>query len=359
MDDVLRVGLVGCGYWGKKHLRVLNELPGCEVVALCEPSAKTLESVPRGYLPAMVTGDYEAFLKSGLDAVVIATPARTHYPLAMQALEAEKHVLIEKPFTTRTSDALALIGAAERRGLTLMVGHTYVYHPAVAYLKSIVDSGTLGQLAYVHMARLNFGLLQPDVDVLWDLAPHDVSILMHILGQEPLVGGARGTSAVTPERYEVAHVDLEFMDGLLAHVHVSWLEPTKVRRITLIGTERIAVYNDVAPDDTIRIYDKSIRMEPSELIPGRMSAKYLHGDTTIPFLAEIEPLKAEISHFMECARTGARPISGGWEGMQVVRVLESVARSLYNGGTMESVPQDLLLSRHDQVSSPQMNWAFR
>jgi len=356
----IRVGLAGCGYWGRKHLRVLNELPGCEVTALCEPSAAVLETVPRGYLPQLVTSDYDAFLQGGLDAVVIATPAHTHFTLAERALAAGKHVLIEKPFTTRTSDALALISAAENRGLTLMVGHTYVYHPAVAFLKDLIESGQLGPLHYVHTSRLNFGLLQPDVDVLWDLAPHDISILLHILGQEPLVAGARGTAGIQPQRYEVAHVDLEFLDGLFAHVHVSWLEPVKVRRLTLIGADRIVVYNDVSQGESIKIYNKAIRLEPSSRDPGQMSAKYIQGDVNIPFLPEVEPLKAESTHFLECIRLGKRPISDGWEGLRVVRILESISKSLYNGGTMESLPHDLLLNHErSYVANPQKYWAFR
>ena len=350
---------MGCGYWGRKHLRVLNELPGCEVVALCEPSTVALETVPRGYLPDIVTADYEQFLKSGVEAIVIATPAHTHYPLAARALEAGKHVLIEKPFTTKSSDALELISAAERQDLTLMVGHTYVYHPAVAFLKDILESGQLGPLHYVHTSRLNFGLLQPDVDVLWDLAPHDISILLHILGQEPLVAGARGTAGIEPQRYEVAHVDLEFLDGLFAHVHVSWLEPVKVRRLTLIGADRIVVYNDVSQGEAIRIYNKAIRLEPSERDPGLMAAKYIQGDVNIPFVPDMEPLKAECAHFLECIRDGTRPVTDGWAGLRVVRILESVSKSLYNGGTMESLPHDLLLTNESYVADPQKYWAYR
>jgi len=356
----VRVGLVGCGYWGRKHLRVLHELPGCEMQALCEQSASALESVPRAYLPETVTADYDAFLNSGIDAVVIATPAHSHFPLALRALEADKHVLIEKPFTTKSSDALTLIALAQKRNLTLMVGHTYVYHPAVAFLKDLLETGELGPLNYIHTSRLNFGLLQPDVDVLWDLAPHDISILLHILQQEPLVAGARGTAGVNPERYEVAHVDLEFLDGLFAHVHVSWLEPVKVRRLTLIGADRIVVYNDVSQAEPIKIYNKAIRAAPNPDNPERIDVKYVNGDINIPFLADTEPLKAECNHFLDCIQKGARPKSDGWEGLRVVRILESAARSLYNGGMMESLPQDLLLSHQaDYAANSQRYWAFR
>ncbi|HEY6073157.1 MAG TPA: Gfo/Idh/MocA family oxidoreductase, partial [Anaerolineales bacterium] len=236
----------------------------------------------------------------------------------------------------------------------------YVYHPAVAFLKELLGTGQLGPLSYVHTSRLNFGLLQPDVDVLWDLAPHDISILLYILGQEPLVAGARGTAGINPERFEVAHVDLEFLDGLFAHVHVSWLEPVKVRRLTLIGADRIVVYNDVSQGEAIRIYNKAIRTEPHVGNPERLDVKYVNGDINIPFLPDTEPLKTECAHFLDCIQKGARPTSDGWEGLRVVRILESAARSLYNGGTMESLPQDLLLSQQASYAAhPQKYWAFR
>ncbi|MEX0786799.1 MAG: Gfo/Idh/MocA family oxidoreductase, partial [Dehalococcoidia bacterium] len=197
-NRTVRVGLVGCGYWGSKHLRVLNELRGCEVSALCETSIENIVKQPRAFLPALVTADYDAFLAEAMDAVVIATPAKTHFELAMRALERNKHVLIEKPFTTNIDDALTLITTARHRGLTLAVGHTYVYHPAVEYLRGMIERNELGRLRYIHTARLNFGILQPDVDVLWDLAPHDLSILLYVLQQEPEVAGARGAACINP-----------------------------------------------------------------------------------------------------------------------------------------------------------------
>lgn len=329
----VRVGLAGCGYWGSKHLRVLNELPGAEVVALCEPSPANLAKVPRGLLPAFITSDFGEMLDA-VDAVVIAAPARLHYPLARAALLRDKHVLTEKPFATSTKEALELIDLAQARGLTLMVGHTYVYHPAVQYIRDYVQGGRLGAIYYIHTARLNFGLLQPDVDVLWDLAPHDLSILMYLLGEEPMIAGARGTARINPRLCEVAHLDLEFLDGLLAHIHVSWLEPVKVRRMTIIGSEQTLVYDDVAQGEMIRIYNKSIRL--GEPVGGGFGPPaYISGDVSIPFVQDAEPLKQEDAHFLDCIRTGARPRSDGFEGMKVVHTLESAAKSLYNGGYME------------------------
>ena len=241
LENRIKVGLAGCGYWGSKHLRVLNELPDCELAALCEPSAENLDKVSKAFLPEFITDDFDEMLETDIDAVVIAAPARLHYPLAKAALLKGKHVLTEKPFATTSEHALDLAETATARGLTVMVGHTYVFHPAVQYLKELVKSGDLGDLLYIHTARLNFGLLQPDVDVLWDLAPHDLSILAYLLEEEPMVAGARGAARINPNLAEVAHLDLEFMDGLFAHIHVSWLEPVKVRRITRIGSEKTGV----------------------------------------------------------------------------------------------------------------------
>jgi predicted dehydrogenase len=342
----IRVGLAGCGYWGSKHLRVLNEIPNCEVVALCEPSEANLKKVPKGLLPNFITDDFEEMVAGDIDAVMIAAPARLHYPLARMALLADKHVFTEKPFTTNSNEAMDLIDIAEARRLTLMVGHTYVYHPAVQFLKRYISEGRMGPLHYIHMARLNFGLLQPDVDVLWDLAPHDISILMHLLGEEPMVAGARGTARVNPRLAEVAHLDLEFLDGLLAHIYVSWLEPVKVRRLTVVGAEQALVYDDTAQGEMIRIYNKSIQLGEPRGEGAFGPPSYHTGDTVIPFVADAEPLRQEDQHFLDCIRRGERPRSDGIEGLKVVHILESAAKSLYNGGSMEYLTPGLYLNSH-------------
>jgi len=333
----IKVGLAGCGYWGSKHLRVLNELPECDLTAMCEPSTANLDKVSEAFLPEFITDDFDEMIETDIDAVVIAAPARLHYPLAKAALLKGKHVLTEKPFATTSEHALELAQLATARGLTVMVGHTYVFHPAVQYLKELVKSGELGDLLYVHTARLNFGLLQPDVDVLWDLAPHDLSILAYLLDDEPMVAGARGAARINPHLAEVAHLDLEFIDGLFAHIHVSWLEPVKVRRITLIGSEKTVVYDDVTPAEMIRIFNKSITLGERTGETGFAPPTYNDGDITVPFVRQDEPLKLEDAHFMDCVRTGARPRSDGWHGLKVVSILESASRSLYNSGSLEDL----------------------
>ena len=348
----LRIGLVGCGYWGSKHLRVFNELAESSLIALCEPSPDKVAAQPQAFLPPLVTGDYDRFLAAPTDAVVIATPARTHYELAKRALEHGKHVLIEKPFTTSADDAQALIHEADRRDLTLAVGHTYVYHPAVEFLKTYIQSGQLGKVQYVHTSRLNFGLLQPDVDVVWDLAPHDLSILLYVLQREPLFAGARGTACFNTKACEVAHIDLEFPDGPTAHIYVSWLEPRKVRRLTFVGDEKTIVYDDVAQGETLRIFDQSIKLVPTNGASSPVTPHYLRGDATIPFVDGREPLKMECLRFLECIRSGEQMRSSGRDGLQVVRVLEAAEKSLYNGGTAERVQMPFSVSRNEGVLTP-------
>lgn len=329
---------------------MLNELHGCEVTALCETSIENIVKQPRAFLPSLVTADYDAFLAEPLDAVVIATPAKTHFELAMRALERGKHVLIEKPFTTNIDDALTLITAARHRGLTLAVGHTYVYHPAVEYLRGMIERNELGRLRYIHTARLNFGILQPDVDVLWDLAPHDLSILLYILQQEPEVAAARGASCINPPFCEIAHLDLQFPEGPFAHVYVSWLEPTKVRRFTFVGEEKTAVYDDVAQGEMIRIYDKSIKLTTSNGHQGMLAPQYIERDITIPHLGNGEPLKNEISHFLDCIRSDAPAISDGWEGLKVVRILEAAQQALYGGDPLEARAREPIALREAAMS---------
>lgn len=342
---MVRIGIVGCGYWGSKHLRVFNALPGCNVHALCDTNAQLLERAARAYEPELATTDFEEFLSGPIDAVVIATPARTHFRLTQAALQADKHVLVEKPFTATSSEAQELVELADERELTLMVGHTFVYNPAVLFLKELLDRRYLGDLYHVHTARLNFGLLQPDVDVVWDLAPHDLSIILYLLEQEPIAVGARGSAHVNASLCEVAHMDLQFPQGVTAHIHLSWLDPCKVRRFTLVGSKRMAIYDDISPGEMVRIYDKRVKLTNRNGSPVYHPVEYALGDTRIPYIADQEPLRNEGEHFLHCIRTGERPRSDGRAGLQVVRILETVEKSLYNGGAMEPLaPAPAVLS---------------
>jgi len=278
----------------------------------------------------------EPVTRGDIQAVVIATPAKTHFALAKKALLSNKHVLVEKPFTTTTAQALELIQLAEQKGRTIMVGHTFLFSPPVRALKKLIQAGDLGRLLYIHSARLNFGLLQPDVNVLWDLAPHDVSIVLHLMDEPPVAVGARGIGYLNRRLSEVAHADLLFANSVLAHIHVSWLEPSKVRRFTVIGTERMAVFDDMANGEPLKIYDREVKLS-SQNGGKPHTPTYLYGDIRIPHLADSEPLKEECSHFLQCIRSGEVPVSDGWAGLQVVGVLESLQRSLGNHGAMMTV----------------------
>lgn len=328
-EDGLRVGVVGVGYWGSKHLRVLRGLPEvAKVVAIDERL---------GLLP-----DFAHLLDSGegytslatalphIDAVVIATPPTSHLALAMQAVEAGKHVLVEKPLATRACDASDLIEAAEAAGVVLMTGHTFEYNAAVTTLRDLVSSGELGDLYYLDSARLNLGLYQTDVNVVLDLAPHDISIANYVLGARPTAVTAWGSRHVHPDFEDVAYLRLEYGTlGVRANVHVSWLDPHKVRRTTAVGSKKMAVYNDIA-EERIRIHDKSA------VPPGADAARvsYQFGDVRSPHVLFAEPLMVQDRHFAACIRDGATPRSDGYSGLAVVEALEAAQISMSQGRTV-------------------------
>ena len=334
----MKIGVAGCGYWGSKHLRVVDELPEAELAAICDPNAAQLKRAGARYGGALLTRDFDELLAAPVEAVIVATPANTHYELVRRALLAGKHVLVEKPMAAGTAQALELVRLAEERGLTLMVGSTFLYSSPVRFLRTVVQRGDLGRPLYVHSARLNFGLLRQDVDVLWDLAPHDLAIIMYVLGRSPVAIGARTVNCTDAGLPEVAHADLRFPDDLLAHIEVSWLHPAKVRRLTLVGSEGMLVYDDVAAGETIRIYDRKIT--PRAARNGTPPpVDYSFGDVRIPHLPEVEPLREQCSHFVRCIRTGERPLSDGRHGLEVVRILEALGRSAAAGGVMEPLAQ--------------------
>ena len=348
---MVNIGLVGCGYWGKKYLRVLGDLSEGRLTAVCDADPVLLEKTLAGKPRLLATTSYDDLLSSNIDAVVIATPAVTHFPLARKALEQGKHVLVEKPFTVTSKESVELIRLAEEQQLTLMVGATFLYSQPVRMLKQLITAGDLGQVLYVHSSRLNFGLLRPDVDVLWDLAPHDLSILLYLLDSEPVAVGTRGVSCVNPRISEVAYADLLFGNDVYAHLHLSWLEPQKVRRLTVVGSERMVIYDDLAGNEAIRLYDRRVspvyengngnghassngRSNGNGAAPMQQFNYHL-GDVRLPYVKDAEPLHEEVSHFVYSIRNGARPLSDGLHGLQVVRILEALTRSLEQGGAME------------------------
>ncbi len=343
----MRVGVVGYGYWGSKHARVLQSLPDVEVV-IVERDPRRLAAAKEAFPHLTLIDSFEAAL-SQVDAMVLATSPSTHAPLGLAALDAGIHVLIEKPLATSSEDALALVELAELKGLTLMVGHTFEYNPAVRMLRDIVQAGDLGDIRYIDSARLNLGLYQPDVNVIWDLAPHDVSITNYLLGANPYRVSAWATRHTPTDYEDVAYLQVEYIEPCVrSYIHVSWLDPRKVRRVTVVGSDKMAVYNDVDTSEPIRIYDVGVDCDEDALAPDRPLV-YRYGDILSPRVSGAEPLAEEDRHFLECIRTGQRPVSDGHSGLAVVRVIEAASRSVNNGGgqvdiepTIDLVPAPVL-----------------
>jgi predicted dehydrogenase len=334
-NGVVKVGVAGFGYWGPKLVRNFGEMADGELSWVSDLDAARLQRVRTQYPSVRTTQSFDEMLRSGIDAVVVATPIWTHYKLAKTALLAGKHVMVEKPLTANAAEAEELTEIAESRGLTLMVGHTFEYNAAVRALREIVQSGEIGEVLYVDAARLNLGLFQTKANVLWDLAPHDLSILLYVLQQDPIAVSARGSASVTPGIHDVAYVELRFPNNVLAHVHLSWLDPCKVRRVTVVGSKKMVVYNDLHEVEKIRIYDKGVDRPYETDRFSDFHLTYRYGGMNVPYIPFQEPLRAQCEHFVHCIRTGERPQSDGRVGTKVVRILEEADKSLQNGGARE------------------------
>jgi predicted dehydrogenase len=329
---MVNIGVVGCGYWGAKHIRVFNEITEARVSAVCDLDKRRLGQVKLQYPYVAATHELEEVLNAEVDGVVIATPVDTHYRLAKEALLHNKNVLVEKPMTSSSQEAMELIELAERRNKVLMVGHTFLYHPAVDLLRKLVMDDVLGDIYYIDSARLNLGLFRSDVDVLWDLAPHDTSIVLHLIGDEPIAVSARGAGHVDRSVCDVAYMELRFDRELLVNIHVSWLDPCKVRRMIVVGSKKMAVYDDISDTEKVRIYDKGIHVPSDDEKLTAWLPSYRFGDVVIPFLSNAEPLKLECMDFVHSIAKGTKPLSDGWSGLRVVNVLEAAKKSLANGG---------------------------
>jgi len=323
--ETVRVGVVGLGYWGPNLARNLAAIPGCELAWLCDADADKREKLARAHPGARTTGELgEVLADEALDAVVLATPVPTHADLSVAVLEAGKHCFVEKPLATSAADAERAVRAAEQSGRVLMVGHLLEYHPAVTRLKEMIDAQELGPLFYIYGNRLNLGQLRADENALWSLGAHDVSVALHLIGEEPIECLASGASYVRQPVQDVVFCFLRFPSGVVAHLHLSWLDPHKERRITVVGARRMATFDDMAIEGKLALYDKGFDQDTSSW--GEYIAR--SGDIYSPQISNREPLRLECEHFLECVRTGARPRSDGESGLRVVRVLEALQRSL-------------------------------
>jgi predicted dehydrogenase len=324
-EQPLKLGVVGLGYWGPNLARNFAALPACEVSWLCDASAQAREKLAQALPGARASEDLEELLADpALDAVVLATPVPTHAALATRVLQAGKHCFVEKPLATTVADAEMAVAAAEQAGRILMVGHLLEYHPAVTRLKEMVEGGELGEMYYLYGNRVNLGKIRADENALWSLGAHDVSVMLHLIGEEPEECIAQGRSFVRPGVEDVVFCYLRFPSGTVAHLHLSWLDPHKERRITVVGSKRMATFDDMQIEGKLTVYDKGFDED------SRSWGEYIarSGDIFSPRLPNTEPLRLECEHFAECIRSGAKPRSDGHSGLRVVRVLERLQRSL-------------------------------
>jgi predicted dehydrogenase len=321
----VRVGVVGLGYWGPNIARNLAAIDGCEVRWLCDGDPRALDRLASSFPGARTTTKLDELLADGdLDAIALATPVPTHAELAIAVARAGKHCFVEKPLATSAADAEAAVGAAGDARRVLMVGHLLEYHPAVVRLKQLVDGDELGPLYYVYGNRLNLGKLRADENALWSLGAHDVSVVLHLVGEEPDECLAHGASYVQPGIQDVVFCYLRFPSGIVAHLHLSWLDPHKERRLTVVGARRMATFDDMVVEGKLAVYDKGFDEDT------RSWGEYItrSGDIFSPQIANAEPLRLECEHFVHCIRDGATPRSDGRSGLRVVRVLERLQRSL-------------------------------
>ncbi|MGD1032550.1 MAG: Gfo/Idh/MocA family oxidoreductase [Opitutaceae bacterium] len=333
MNKQTNVGVVGCGYWGPNLIRNFRTLPDCRMKLMCDVSEERLRHL-RGLYPE-IEGDnrFDHMLNgSNLDAVVIATAVKHHFPMAKAALLAGKHTLIEKPMACSTAECEELIDIAQHNGLVLMVGHTFLYSAAVRRIKEIVDHNDIGEIRYISARRLNLGLFQTDINVTWDLAPHDLSIILHIMGEAPHSLNCRGAAHVTPGIEDVTSMNLHFTKDRSAIVQSSWLDPRKVREMTIVGTKRMIVYDDIAPQEKIKIFDVRVERPPHYDTFAEFQYAYHYGDMYCPHIKQDEPLKAECQHFVDSIRQGTVPLTSGEDGLKVVRILEASSKSVKQDG---------------------------
>ncbi len=342
MKNPINVGVVGCGYWGPNLVRNFRSLPDCRLKTMCDISEDRLRHLRSLYPDVVGETRFEQMLQdTSLDAIVVATAVKHHYPMAKASLLAGKHTLIEKPMAASTEQCEELIDIARKQGLVLMVGHTFLYSAAVRKIKSIVDSHDLGEIRYISARRLNLGLFQKDINVAWDLAPHDISIILHIMGESPTSINCRGAAHVTPGIEDVSSIHLQFSKERTAVIQSSWIEPRKIREMTIVGSERMIVYDDVAAQEKIKIYDVRVQRPPHYDTFAEFHYAYHYGDVYCPHIKQDEPLKTECQHFMECIQEDKVPLTSGDNGLEVVRILEATSKSLKQDG----VPIDLSANR--------------
>jgi predicted dehydrogenase len=329
----MKLAVIGCGYWGPNLVRNFVQSNKVRELICCDLDQKRLDRMKGLYPSVKVLSDYKELLQMpDLDAVAIATPVKTHHPIAKDFLSHGKHVFIEKPLTHSYETALELTKLAEEKQKVLMAGHTFEYTAAVNKVKEIIASGELGKILYISCTRVNLGLFQPDINVVWDLAPHDISIVLYLMGEVPVSVNSQGKAHFNHEIEDVATTTLNFKNGLIAFIHNSWLDPNKIRRTTIVGSRKMLVYDDIEPQEKIKIYDKGVEVPPYYDTFADFQYSYRYGDIHSPRIDDYEPLKKVCDHFIECINKGRVPQSDGYSGLRVVSILEAANKSLKLNG---------------------------
>ena len=337
---MVNIGIIGVGYWGINLVRNYSQCKGAKVHSVCDSNVERKNYIEENYgNDIRFTLDYKNLLKHhDIDAVIISTPAMTHYKIAKDCLLSDKHVFVEKPLAMNVMECKELIDISEEREKVLMVGHTFLYNTAVNKLKEYMDGNELGQIYYIYSQRLNLGIVRQDINAMWNFAPHDISIILYLMGMDPVSVSASGLSYLQKNIQDVVFLNLGFSNKVSSHIHVSWIDSNKVRKMTIVGAKKMAVYDDTEPVAKIKIYEHK---KPKENTPksfdefkdfGKFQLVRRAGDLFIPRIKYVEPLKIECSHFIECITKKIKPLSDGLNGLQVVKVLEAAQRSLDNGG---------------------------
>jgi len=335
---MINIGVVGYGYWGPNVARNFYMVPGAKLIAVCDVSEKRL-ALAQGHYPFIqaIRDPLDLIRSTNVDAVAIVTPVFAHFEMAKEALLAGKHIFVEKPFTSTSAQAQELIDIAAKKGLKIMVDHTFLFTGAVKKIKHVIDSGELGRLLFYDSVRVNLGLFQHDINVIWDLAPHDLSIMAHVIDKKPVALAAHGTVHFKGGFEDIAYLSVEFEDtGFLAHFHVNWLSPVKIRKTLISGDKKMLVWDDLDADEKVKVYDRGVEIKGTDSNAKNgayeLLVSYRSGDVYIPKLESTEALKAEAQYFVECVEKGVEPFNNGQAGLQVVRLLEAADRSIKNGG---------------------------
>ena len=330
---MLTVAVIGCGYWGPNLLRNFYSLSDCKVKRVCDLDSRRLAHMQKLFCEIETTTNVEdVFNDPQIDAVAIATPARYHYEMAKKSLEAKKHTFVEKPMASSSLECKKLIELSKKKKRILMVGHTFLYAPAVQKVREIISSDVLGKLLYVSSLRLNLGLYQTDINVLWDLAPHDISIILSVINVSPISVNCQGKGNIHPPVEDITTMEIDFDNGGFATIRNSWLDPYKVREMTFVGTKQMLFYNDLEPIEKIKIFDKRVETPPYYDTFAEFQYSYHYGGMYSPYLQESEPLKVETQHFLDCITNNSQPITDGFNGLKVVQILEAASKSLKKGG---------------------------